>query len=76
MKIYNPGTLIILKNDYDHITYRGIILSLNECDSWWGGGYYNMFWSPSLTHEGNDNISYNQIVDWERIKEAVVYPIE
>ncbi len=52
MKIYNPGTLIILKNDYDHITYRGIILSLNECDTWWGGGFYNIFWSPTLTPKG------------------------
>jgi hypothetical protein len=76
MKKYNPGTLIILKNDYDHITYRGIILSLNECDRWWGGGFYDIFWSPSLTKEGNEKISYNQLVDWERRKEALIYLIE
>ena len=76
MKIYNPGTLVILKNNYDHQTYTGIILSTQECDSWWGGGYYKFLWSPSLTQEGSDNVSYNQLVDWERRKEAEVYPIE
>jgi hypothetical protein len=73
MKKYNTGTLIILKNDYDHITYRGIILSLNECDSWWGGGFYNIFWSPTLTPKGNEKISYNQLVDWERTKQAQIF---
>jgi hypothetical protein len=79
MNKYNTGTLIILKNElYDYVTYRGIILSLNECDSWWGGGYYNIFWSPPLppSTQASEKISYNQLVEWERAKEAVVYAIE
>ena len=76
MKKYNPGTLIIIKNDYDHITYRGIILSLNECDSWWGGGYYSFLWTPKTEQGHTDNISFNQITEWIRNREAVVYTVE
>ena len=74
MKVYNPGTLIVLNQHVN--TYRGIILSSKQDVSWWGGGYYNIFWSPTLANEVSDRISYSEVVNWQRTKEAVVYPIE
>lgn len=74
MKVYNPGTLIVLKSD--SYKYRGVILSIHEDDSWWGGGYYSFLWTPQTETGHTDNISFNQVIDWDKTSQAKIYPIE
>ena len=76
MKIYNPGTLVILKNFQDNV-YTGIILKHIMHKDWWGGGYYEFIWTPEIYDpSGFYKLGFQQIVDWQNRKEIEVYPIE
>jgi hypothetical protein len=69
MKVYNPGTLIILEDS--NISYKGIILENKIDDVWLGGGFYEIYWNPRFFK--NNRLSFSIILDYEKEKVLQVF---